>query len=288
MTARAAVAAWTGLLDDAALFPPGDAPMDIAVPAHRRHRAGAYASMVGAFLVPAARLAELGGVLGSEATERLDVGVIATVDTLADAVAAVLGDRRLALAAVEVSPSAAPAVQVVATAFMVVPWGVPVAVEVPWDDRRAAVVDGLAGTGFRAKLRTGGVTADAFPAVEELAAVIGDCRDRGIAVKATAGLHRAVRHSDPATGLVHHGYLNLLLAADAAVSGGGPAEIAAALAQQDTDAVVAGVVAMAPGSPRFAAARGLLTSFGTCSIDEPVADLEALGLLGTPDPETAP
>jgi hypothetical protein len=58
------------------------------------------------------------------------------------------------------------------------------------------------------------------------------------------------------------------------------------LAERDVAAVTAGVVAMAPGSARWAAARALFASFGTCSIHEPVADLEALGLLGTPDPET--
>ncbi|WP_143517525.1 hypothetical protein [Pseudonocardia sp. MH-G8] len=48
-----------GMLDDAALFPPENAPMVTAVPAHRKHRASWYALLVGPFLVPAARLDEL-------------------------------------------------------------------------------------------------------------------------------------------------------------------------------------------------------------------------------------
>ena len=49
-----------GMFDDAALFPPGDAPMAAAVPAHRelRDRLG---SLVGPFVVPAPRLDELTG-----------------------------------------------------------------------------------------------------------------------------------------------------------------------------------------------------------------------------------
>jgi hypothetical protein len=282
------VAVWADLLDDAALFPPGDAPMRTAVPAHRGHRAGRHSPMVGAFLVPTGRLAELAGVLDDtdSSSGGLDVGIIAPAEALREAVAAVLGHPRLTLAAVEVSPSAVPADRVAATVRAAVPDGVPVAVEVPRDDRRAAVLDALVGAGMRAKLRTGGVAAPAFPPEAELAAALTGCRDRGVAFKATAGLHRAVRHRDDGTGFVHHGYLNLLLAADTAARGGEAPDIAEVLAERDVAAVTAGVVAMAPGSARWAAARALFASFGTCSIHEPVADLEALGLLGTPDPET--
>jgi hypothetical protein len=54
---------FTGLFDDAAIFPPGDAPMASAVPAHRdvRTRLG---DLVGPFVVPAARLDELTAHLG--------------------------------------------------------------------------------------------------------------------------------------------------------------------------------------------------------------------------------
>ena len=280
------VGVWAGLLDDAALFPPGDAPMRTAVPAHRGHRAGPHSPMVGAFLVPTGRLAELAGVVDESSPGGLDVGVIAPAETLREAVAAVLGHPRLTLAAVEVSPSAVPADRVVATVRAAVPDGVPVAVEVPRDDRRAAVLDALVGTGMRAKLRTGGTAAPAFPPEAELAAALAGCRDRGVAFKATAGLHRAVRHRDDGTGFVHHGYLNLLLAADTAARGGHAQDIVEVLAERDVAAVTAGVVAMEPGSARWTAARALFASFGTCSIHEPVADLEALGLLGTPDPET--
>ncbi|HJX44708.1 MAG TPA: hypothetical protein VJ352_13620, partial [Geodermatophilus sp.] len=53
---------FAGLFDDAALFPPGDAPMGVAVPAHRELRAR-LGDLVGPFVVPAARLDELGAHL---------------------------------------------------------------------------------------------------------------------------------------------------------------------------------------------------------------------------------
>jgi hypothetical protein len=160
----------------------------------------------------------------------------------------------------------------------VLPAGATAAVEVPRTDARDAVLDVLAGTPHRAKLRTGGLRADLFPSPAELAATLAACAGRGIAVKCTAGLHGAVAHTDPATGFAHHGFLNLLLAADA-VSAGAPA--GPWLELEDGAALAEAVRGWDAG--RAARARSLFTSFGTCSVAEPVADLVALGLLAAPD-----
>ena len=134
------------------------------------------------------------------------------------------------------------------------------------------------GTGHRAKLRTGGVRAALFPPPEELAAILRACVVRGVALKCTAGLHSAVRHTDPATGFTHHGFLNLLAACDALAAGGPAAAAERWLRQDDAGALVGG------WSPdRVARARAVFTSFGTCSVLEPVDDLIALGLLPSLD-----
>src|SRR5262245_12753309 len=62
------------LIDDAAVFPPGNAPLDEAVAAHRQHRAGWYAEMVGPLLVPASSAPALPGL--AQPGERLAVGLI--------------------------------------------------------------------------------------------------------------------------------------------------------------------------------------------------------------------
>src|SRR5689334_3493798 len=49
---RPVPAAFVGLLDDAAVFPPGNAPLPDAVAAHREYRAAWYAPMVGPLLLP--------------------------------------------------------------------------------------------------------------------------------------------------------------------------------------------------------------------------------------------
>lgn len=270
-------AAFTGLFDDAALFPPGNAPMADAVPAHRRYRAG-LGDLVGPLVVPAARLDELTRCLGDGSP--VGVSVIAAMGDLPAAVDRVAAEPRLALAAVEVPgvADAAAAAGAVRVLDDVLPAGVPAAVEVPRTDARDEVLDVLAGTGHRAKLRTGGLRAELFPSPAELAGTLAACAGRGVAVKCTAGLHSAVRHADPATGFVHHGFLNLLLAADAVVSGD-PAE--PWLAATDAAALVDAVRAW--DAARAARARALFTSFGTCSVTEPVDDLVRLGLLAAPD-----
>lgn len=255
--------------------------MERAVPDHRAHRASAHDAMVGPLLVPATRLSELQVVLSGDehADTRLDIGLIAPVEALPAALDAIDADQRLTLHAVEVAPSEATPHQVLDVVARTVPSTVAVAVEVPRDGRRLAMLDALAGGTARAKLRTGGVTADLFPPSTELAAAIVACHERGIGFKATAGLHNAVHHVDQATGFVHHGYLNLLVAADTAACGAQAGEVAALLDLADPKAVGSAALGIGPGSARWRAARALFSSFGTCSIAEPIHDLNALGLL---------
>jgi hypothetical protein len=273
-----------GLFDDAALFPPGDAPMAAAVPAHRELRAR-LGRLVGPFVVPTARLDELTAHLGDDAAP-FGVSLIAAAVDLPAAAARVTGDPRLTLTAVEVPvvADAGAAADAVRVLDAVLPGDVPAAVEVPRMDARDHVLDVLAGTRYRAKLRTGGLRAELFPSPAELAATLAACVARRVAFKCTAGLHSAVRHTDPATGFPHHGFLNLLLAT-AALSSGAPAAVAADwLAESDAGTLVAAL--RTEPADRAARTRALFASFGTCSVTEPVDDLVALGLL--PSPERTP
>ncbi|SFP59792.1 hypothetical protein SAMN05660464_3622 [Geodermatophilus dictyosporus] len=268
---------FTRLFDDAALFPPGNAPMAAAVPAHRglEERLG---DLVGPFVVPAARLDELTEHLRDG--DPFDVSLLAAAGDLPAAAARVGADPRLRLAAVEVPvvADAAAAGRAVRVLDDVVPAGVPAAVELPRTGARDAVLDVLAGTGVRAKLRTGGLRADLFPPAEELAATLAACVARGVPLKCTAGLHSAVAHHDPATGFTHHGFLNALAACDA-LAAGGPAAAAEQWLRQDDP----GVLVEGWSPDRAARARAVLTSFGTCSVLAPVDDLVRLGLLPAHD-----
>jgi hypothetical protein len=267
---------FAGFFDDAALFPPGDAPMSSAVPAHRGLRVQ-LGDLVGPFVVPAARLDELAAHVGDR--EGFGVSLIASAADLPAAAARVVGDPRLRLAAVEVPvvADAAAAAGAVRVLDDVLPAGTPAAVELPRTAARDDILDVLAGTAHRAKLRTGGLRAELFPDPAELAGTLAACVQRGVALKCTAGLHAAVRHTDPATGFAHHGFLGVLLAVDA-LAAGEPAVVALDRLRESDVGVVVSELRAWPAE-RWARARAVFTSFGTCSVLEPVDDLVALGLL---------
>jgi hypothetical protein len=167
-----------------------------------------------------------------------------------------VGDPRIE--AVEVPPSVAADVDVAVEE---------VYVERPVDGLEW--LDEVAALGRCAKVRCGGAS---VPSVPALAAFVRRCRELGVPFKATAGLHH------PVAGPGRHGFLNLLAAAAF-----GDEERALA----DDDAA-----AFALGEGRFAwrgheadageiarVRRDVFVSFGSCSVAEPVEDLEALGLL---------
>jgi hypothetical protein len=154
---------------------------------------------------------------------------------------------------------------------------------VPRDDQAATVIATLPRYGFRAKLRTGGVRAEFYPDEAELAASIAALVAAGLKFKATAGLHHAVRNTDPRTGFEQHGFLNLLLATEALLGGGTEQDARQLLAMREGRDVAVQVLAL--GDARVAAARAAFSSFGTCSITEPLEDLVRLGLLAAPAAE---
>jgi hypothetical protein len=278
-----------GLLDDASLFPPRSLAMPAAVAAHVKHESAWFCELTGPFVCPDARIAELGRALTAANISWIDISLVvsggaAGVTAATDAVAA---DARLRLRAIEVPAARArePA-QAVAEVVRVLD-SVPLAgagayVEIPL----AAIADAAAARplldlvdqrGYRPKLRTGGITPEAFPGEEMLAGCLASVAGRRIPFKCTAGLHHAVRSTDQATGLEQHGFLNVMLAVRAAVDDADGDDIAAILAERDAASVAAAVRAL--DEETAAQIRWLFTSFGTCSTDEPVADLVSLGLL---------
>ncbi|WP_026929460.1 hypothetical protein [Glycomyces tenuis] len=248
-----------GLIDDAAVFPPGNAALEDAVPAHRGHRQSWYAPMTGPLLVPAGRLPEL-----RPGRTELRIGVV--VDVEPEQVGELVGALDESVAVVHYESRAA--------LHRLVPaakeWGAPVFAELPFGEDG---LDAVVGTGLIPKFRTGGLAAEFFPPPEVLAASIVGCARRDLRFKLTAGLHRAIRHRDPETGFVHHGFLNVLTASAEAAGGADEAAVAAVLASTDTEDLVGRARAVADRP------RPLWTGFGSCSIMEPLEDLMALSLL---------
>jgi hypothetical protein len=115
------------------------------------------------------------------------------------------------------------------------------------------------------------VTADAFPTPAELAASIAAALDRELSFKCTAGLHHAVRQTDPETGLTHHGFLNVLAATRACLDG---TDTEAALAASEARVLLEGI-----DDDTLERTRRWFTGFGSCSVLEPHDDLVELGLI---------
>ncbi|MEU0133966.1 hypothetical protein ABZ172_08025 [Streptomyces sp. NPDC006296] len=267
--------------DDASVFPPGEMPLAEAVPAHLRHVTAAHAPLVGPLVVPQARLAELAQLTAGHAPGSVELAVtVPSPEEAAKALASAGALRAVRLRFLEVAvPDGVPAAEIVPRLSTAVPHtddhtGVTVFVEVPRDGRRAGLIASLADSPYLAKFRTGGVRAALHPDETELAGAVHLAVRAGLPFKATAGLHHAVRNTDPRTLFEQQGHLNLLAATGAALDGAEEGDIAAVLAERDPAAVAALVRALSPD------VRKTFRSFGTCSLAEPVGELAALGLLG--------
>ncbi|MBQ0892013.1 hypothetical protein KBX37_02670 [Micromonospora sp. U56] len=271
---------FAGLVDDAAVFPPGSASLPDAVAAHREHRAAWYADLVGPLLLPASTLPALADLLGPG--ERIAVGVIGDLP-IGQLGAALAGtDPRITVRQVEAAvakrgedpqPGVAELLKLAERLT-----GIDVYAEVPLTFGLTGALDTLAaaradGLPVAAKFRTGGLAAELFPTPVELAAVICACRDRGLPFKLTAGLHHALRHLDPETGFTHHGFGNVLAATLAAAQAAEVDAVAVLLAATDPLPLVEQARA------RRDEERPLWVGFGSCSILEPLTDLIRLGLV---------
>ncbi|MEU4478199.1 hypothetical protein AB0F68_09090 [Micromonospora sp. NPDC023966] len=274
---------FAGLVDDAAVFPPGSAALPDAVAAHRQHRAGWYADLVGPLLLPASSIAagELSGLV--DPAEGFVIGLIGDtgVEGLPfamsflppDGVTACQVEAPVAKRGEDPQPGLTDLVKLAERLG-----GTTVYAEIPLTFGLMGALDALAearagGLPVAAKFRTGGLAAELFPTPVELAAVICACRDRELPFKLTAGLHHAVRHRDPETGFSHHGFVNVLAATLAATGGAEVDGVADLLAATDPLRVVE-----LTRSQREAE-RPLWVGYGSCSISEPLTDLIRLGLV---------
>lgn len=263
-----------GLCDDAALFPPGNVALGDAVQAHVAFADAPYADMVGPFVVSAISLHSLAEHTRA-CSEMVQIVVTASVPAIQRTLADVDGMTGVRLTALDIALGQEMAAgQVVPTIRNALAGReVTVYVEVPRDSRRNAVVRELAAGGLRAKLRTGGIKADLYPDERELAGSLVALATAGVPFKATAGLHHAMRNTDPQTRFEQHGFLNLLVAAQAASEGAPVDTVARILAERDPAIVVAHVAKL------DAEVRTAFRSFGTCSVNEPRDELIELGLL---------
>lgn len=305
--ATAVRAAFERLVDYAGLFPPARLSMSDALTQYRDARSGPAAWMLGRYIVAASRASEAAAAWMPHGDRTLPLSVVVDADadprrwfgSLQQALAAIAALRSetksigVDVLEVPLPPLTgaretfdAPIGQLRASIDRAGLEDLPVYVELPsgTDDLLDGAMQALARTHLHAKIRCGGITAQAFPSVASVAGFVQAAATNGVTFKATAGLHHPVRHRDATTGWPMHGFLNLLAAAVFAPTSDGD-EVRAILGEEDPTAFAFDDDALRwrerrAGTAELARARSsALVAYGSCSFREPVDDLTALGIL---------
>lgn len=256
-------------VDDAAVFPPGNAPLGDALAKHREYRSSWFEGLIGPLLLPSSKINQLQDLWGT--TETLRIGLVA--DTGIDDVTETLASLPAHFPVNQVEAKAENLNKIDSLITAAGEWGVPVFAEIPVVNGLKENLDALVGTGINPKFRTGGLSAELFPSPVELGYAIQQCAQRELDFKLTAGLHHAIRHTDPVTGFTHHGFANVLAATVLAKKGSDLSSIIATLETTEADGPAATI------RHELGNERDLWVGFGSCSVTEPLDDLIELSLI---------
>jgi len=288
------------IVDYAGLFPPAQLPLEKAVREYAAHLGEEKAWMLGRFIIPAQRLEELEPhlVLFSEPLQIIALGKGGRSEdeylkNLNQDLTSIKSFRAAQGAAVSVDsfevrlpPLPVTNVFIANVANQLREAELKQSHEFAVDDHLELTMAALAAADAGAKLRCGGVTADAVPAPEQVARFIVAARDAGVPVKFTAGLHHPVRHFSDDIQTEMHGFLNLYVGGMLAHTTSSEwQELASIIADQSPDAfALTGVGVEWRGrlvrSEDAARLReNSLLGQGSCSFAEPVADLHDMGWL---------
>ena len=289
------------LIDYAGLFPPASLAMTPSVANFDAYSRSEWNRILGRFIVPVARLGEfeeafaglpgpvagthftnwrLSSLLGSGPTA--DVARIRQFNTRMAS-----SGRKARVESVEVKVAGPDEVRRLSG---IIPAELATYFEVPLASCGECIA-AVGGCGRRAKIRTGGETADQFPAPESVIEFMRLCAAANVPFKATAGLHHPLRsvhrltYQPESPSGIMHGFVNVFLAA-AFLRAGMEARLAVqVLGEQSAqafhfDADGAGWREHRLSRNEIVAARqGFAVSFGSCSFMEPIDDLRALHLL---------
>lgn len=283
----------SGLIDYAGLFPPAGLSMDAAVRNYDSYMRGEYAWMLGRLIVPASCLAEYEEIVRGAHIDasawRLSVLATAADVGRVTRFNADKRDRFGEIDVLEIKAANAREIQDTALAYD----GYQLYFETPPETWRS-LLPAIGVARARAKIRTGGVIAEAIPEESRVLEFLRIASERRVAFKATAGLHHPLRRMQRLTykpdspEAVMHGFLNVFCAA--VLLWHEPElrqEAAWMLGERDADAITMDEMSMTwhnSGVTLTAeqiqeAREQFCMGFGSCSFTEPIEDLRALGWL---------
>jgi hypothetical protein len=301
------------LIDYAGLFPPASLAIDSAVANYETYLESEHQWILGRFILPVARLGEFEKALvhlpnaKQQNERRFPLSVLLGPNVSSDVSQIRAFNDRFATpeshfhAKVEsveakvVNPEEIESLSKLVPGELETYFEIPLSGhETPSDDSSVTMLDCIAAItarGGRAKIRTGGETADKFPSAESVVEFIRLCVAAKVPFKATAGLHHPVRsihrftyQPDSESGIMH-GFLNVFLAAAFMRAGMESVVALQLLNEQSAEAfqfgsdVITWRVYSLTMQDVAAAREGFSISFGSCSFTEPIDDLRSLHLL---------
>jgi hypothetical protein len=287
----------TGAIDYAGLFPPSSLSMSEAVINYALNRSGQFNWMLGRFVLPVARLSEFldvgshyftpGGQKGWHLSVLAGENVNESVRQITN-----FNEQNAPRVIIDSLEVKANTVSKIENTVAILPPDLTTYFEVGMGENFLDLITTLALRKQRAKIRTGGVIPEDFPKSSEIIRFVRACIAANVPFKATAGLHHPIRCFRPLTYSPNgpkgtmHGFLNLFLMTGFARKSYKKRRLEE-LMEEEFDEVF-----------RFEEPRitwrednvldifdlqqlriAGITSFGSCSFDEPVADLQGLGIL---------
>lgn len=301
------------LVDYAGLFPPANLPMEQVVANFATYLNRADSGMLARLIIPVARLAEFETAAADLLPKKQGLqpwrisGLIPSVDAPNEAFKfAMSGIEQFnerhripenGLAVVDVVEVKAPSRDLIIETAEQMPVELKAFMEIPHDQPPAELISTIGdqnsaagGLRFFAKIRTGGVTPELIPPIEQVAGFIFDCAEHFLGFKATAGLHHPVRNEHQLTyepnapkGTMH-GFLNVFVATCFAFSGANRETIIEILSSGNPELFRFDDHGLYFGEHTVSATRikairnQFAISFGSCSFDEPSQELDALNL----------
>lgn len=282
-------------VDDAAVFPPSNAPVPRAWSEHVEMLAGSEGDLLGPLLIGASAVEDLArAVLVHPAPDHVSPVEVAVVGRAGTSVEDVAGAVRTLQGQVHLRVTGAEVAHGEGDWRRLVDLGLRTAVEVPragrdvsraLDDLAAGVAEEVGGSDAPAALvkwRTQATSGAPAPDARQLAEFLRATHERGLAFKLTGGLHRAVAPGPSAE--EPHGALNILVATHHLLRGGTLSELVATLELQDGEALADRLTGLTSSGVRDVRAR--FVSFGCCGVLDPIGDLIRLGLISTPHTPT--
>jgi len=259
------------------------------------YREGPQSYALGRLVVPVARLEELEAALPRDVEFPWRVSALMGGNVESD-FAAIDAFHRLAagrarVTSVEMRVQTPEQIEAAATKL---PEEIDAYFEIAVAEDPSPLIAAIASAKQRAKIRTGGVTADAFPPAAHIIRFLDLCARANVPFKATAGLHHPLYCHRPLTYAADapqgwmFGFVNLFLVAAWIRLGLDPKAVAPLLEEQDP-----AVLSFAPSEVRWRVYRltgaqaedirhRFAASFGSCSFEEPIDDLKSLGWLSDP------